>query len=63
RHLRPNSTISFISDNYHNNMTLIASPQRLAMLEQQQRQQEPAVTPTMTKMISVIAYLGNKRSN
>lgn len=40
RHLRPSSAISFISDNYHNNMTLIASPHRLAMLEQQQRQQQ-----------------------
>ncbi len=44
RHLRPNSAISFISNNYHNDMTLIAPPRRLAMLEQQQqqRQHEPA---------------------
>jgi len=39
RHLRPNSAISFISNNYHNDMTLIAPPRRLAVLEQQQQQE------------------------
>lgn len=44
KHLRPNSTVSCISQNYHNDMTLIAPPRRLALLEQQQKQQtEPAV--------------------
>lgn len=45
RHLRPQSTISFISDHFHHDMTLMAPPRRLAMLEQQQQQQkeeEPA---------------------
>jgi len=43
RHLRPNSAVSFISNNYHNEMTLIAPPRRLALLEQQQKQHDPAV--------------------
>lgn len=45
KHLRPNSTLSCISQNYHNEMTLIAPPRRLAVLEQQQKQsqQEDAV--------------------
>ena len=45
RHLRPQSSISFISNNYHHDMTLMAPPRRLALLEQQQQQQpkrEPA---------------------
>jgi len=44
RHLRPNSAISFISNNYHNEMTMIAPPRRLAMLEQQQKQQYERAT-------------------
>lgn len=39
RHLRPQSTISFISDQYHHDMTLMAPPRRLALLEQQQQLQ------------------------
>ena len=42
RHLRPQSTISFISDQFHHDMTLMAPPRRLAMLEQQQQQGDPA---------------------
>jgi hypothetical protein len=53
RHLRPNSTISFISDNFHNDMTLIAPPRRLAMLEQQQ--QEPATLIIENPLISLSA--------
>lgn len=42
RHLRPQSSISFVSNNYHHDMTLMAPPRRLALLEQQQqRYQEP----------------------
>jgi len=44
KHLRPNSAISFISNNYHNEMTLIAPPRRLAMLEEQQKQQNERAT-------------------
>ncbi|CAF0760965.1 unnamed protein product [Rotaria sordida] len=62
RHLRPNSTISFISDNYHNNMTLIASPHRLAMLEQQQRQQEPATLVIENPLISLSSNTGEQKS-
>jgi hypothetical protein len=55
KHLRPNSTISFISDNYHNDMTLIAPPRRLAMLEQQQQQQqhEPAMLVIENPLVSL----------
>jgi hypothetical protein len=52
RHLRPNSSISCISNNYHNDMTLIAPPRRLAMLEQQQRQ-EPATLVIENPLISL----------
>ncbi|CAF1338069.1 unnamed protein product [Rotaria magnacalcarata] len=52
RQLRPNSAISFISDNYHNTMTLIASPHRLAMLEQQQKQ-EPTTLVIENPLISL----------
>ncbi|CAF3566845.1 unnamed protein product [Rotaria sordida] len=62
RHLRPNSTISFISDNYHNNMTLIASPHRLAMLEQQQRQQESATLVIENPLISLSSNTGEQKS-
>ena len=44
KHLRPNSAISCISQNYHNDMTLIAPPRRLALLEQQQQKQQPGAT-------------------
>jgi hypothetical protein len=52
KHLRPNSTLSCISNNYHNDMTLIAPPRRLAMLEQQQ-QHEPAVLVIENPLISI----------
>ena len=52
RHLRPNSTLSCISNNYHNDMTLIAPPRRLAMLEQQQQPHEPAVLVIENPLIS-----------
>lgn len=44
KHLRPNSTLSCISQNYHNEMTLIAPPRRLALLEQQQKQPQQEAT-------------------
>jgi hypothetical protein len=53
KHLRPNSAISFISNDYHNDMTLIAPPRRLAMLEQQQRQQEPTTLVIENPLISL----------
>ena len=53
KHLRPNSTISFISNSYHNDMTLIAPPRRLAMLEQQQRQHEPGTLIIENPLISL----------
>jgi hypothetical protein len=55
KHLRPNSAVSFISNNYHNDMTLIAPPRRLAMLEQQQqqRQHEPATLVIENPIISL----------
>jgi hypothetical protein len=37
KHIR---SISFISNDYHNNMTLLASPRRLAMLELQQQEEK-----------------------
>jgi hypothetical protein len=37
KHVR---SISFVSNDYHNNMTLLASPRRLAMLELQQQEEE-----------------------
>ncbi len=37
KHVR---SISFISNDYHNNMTLLASPRRLAMLELQQQEEK-----------------------
>lgn len=52
RHLRPNSTISCISHHYHNDMTLIAPPRRLAMLEQQQ-QNQPATLVIENPLISL----------
>lgn len=56
RHLRPNSTISCISNNYHSDMTLIAPPRRLAMLEQQQKQyHEPATLVIENPLISLSA--------
>jgi hypothetical protein len=51
KHLRPNSAVSFVSNNYHNDMTLIAPPRRLAMLEQQQ--QEPAMFVIENPLISL----------
>ena len=33
-------SMSFISDDFHNNMTLLASPRRLAILELQQQEEE-----------------------
>ena len=37
KNIRSDSTISIINDGYHNNMTLLASPRRLAILELQQQ--------------------------
>jgi hypothetical protein len=53
RHLRPQSAVSFISSNYHNDMTLIAPPRRLAVLEQQQKQHEPATLIIENPLISL----------
>ena len=53
RHLRPQSAVSFISHNYHNDMTLIAPPRRLAVLEQQQKQHEPATLIIENPLISL----------
>ncbi|CAF3401764.1 unnamed protein product [Rotaria socialis] len=61
RHLRPNSAISFISDNYHNTMTLIASPHRLAMLEQQQKQ-EPTTLVIENPLISLSPTADEQRA-
>ena len=58
KHLRPNSAISFISDNYHNDMTLIAPIRRLAMLEQQQRRQE---APTLVIESSLKTQSNNSK--
>jgi hypothetical protein len=60
KHLRPNSTLSCISNNYHNDMTLIAPPRRLAMLEQQQ--QEPAVLVIENPLISLTSYPVQQKS-
>jgi hypothetical protein len=61
RHLRPNSTISFISDDFHNDMTLIAPPRRLALLEQQQ-QQEPATLIIENPLISLSTNTKGQKS-
>ncbi|CAF1686459.1 unnamed protein product [Adineta ricciae] len=53
RHLRPQSAVSFISNNYHNDMTLIAPPRRLAVLEQQQKLHEPATLIIENPLISL----------
>ncbi|CAF1688662.1 unnamed protein product, partial [Adineta ricciae] len=53
RHLRPQSAVSFISNNYHNDMTLIAPPRRLAVLEQQQKLHEPATLVIENPLISL----------
>ena len=53
RHLRPQSAVSFISNNYHNDMTLIAPPRRLAVLEQQQKLHEPATLIIENLLISL----------
>jgi hypothetical protein len=54
RHLRPQSSISFVSNNYHHDMTLMAPPRRLALLEQQQqRNQEPGTLIIENPLISL----------
>jgi hypothetical protein len=37
KHVRSNSSTSFINNDYHNNMTLLASARRLAILELEQQ--------------------------
>jgi len=37
-------SVSFINNDYHNKMTLLASPRRLAILELQQQQQQETFT-------------------
>ena len=39
KHFRSHSSISFVNNDYHNNMTLLASPRRLAILELEQQTQ------------------------
>ncbi|CAF0740475.1 unnamed protein product [Adineta steineri] len=59
KHLRPNSALSFISNSYHNDMTLIAPPRRLAVLEQQQqlqKQHEPATLIIENPLISPLNH-------
>ena len=61
KHLRPESTLSFVSDHYHNDMTLIASPRRLAMLEQQQKQ-EPVTLVIGNPYVSASANVDDVNS-
>lgn len=62
RHLRPNSAVSFISDNYHNTMTLIASPHRLAIVEQQQRQPDPSTVVIENPLVSLSPNAAEQKS-
>ena len=55
RHLRPQSSISIVSNDYHHDMTLMAPPRRLALLEQQQQQprhQEPGTLIIENPLVS-----------
>jgi len=58
KHLRQQPSISFITNNRHNDLTLIAPSHRFAMLEQQQQQQaatlvieNPLACPTSNLVI------------
>lgn len=45
RHLRPKSSISIISNNYHRDTTLMAPPRRFTILEEQQQQHQQQDQP------------------